>query len=222
MKFSSVFLSLALVTMSASAATVSFDNFTTAVDGAQIIRDAAGVAVAGTGFKGTIGQFTITDSAITTAFGQATPDLAAISTGFNAFGSAFALDDFGAGIFQTSQSADTKVASNTLGGSTIYAVFYKGTSIATATELMIAKLNATFPTDPAVGAPLLGSAQLNSTSLAPSGLLVGSVGDSFDAGYGGGAFPSFQMSLVGAAPEPSRVLLAGLGLMGLVIRRRRK
>lgn len=214
-------LSALLIASSVNAASVAFDNFNPAYDGAQIIRDATGTAVTGAAFKGILGTFTISDSAIVTAFSQPTPDLAAISTGFSSFGTSFSLDDFGAGIFSTNQSGDTKVASNSIGGSTIYSVFFKGASIATATELLITKLTATFPTDPAVGAPLSGSAQLNSAGLAPSGLLVGSVGASYDA-YGNGALPSYQMALVGAAPEPSRAMLAGLGLMGLVIRRRRK
>ena len=55
-----------------------------------------------------------------------------------------------------------------------------------------------------------------------SSIVVGGNGSNFDFGGGSGSQITYQLSLVGAAPEPSRAMLAGLGLMGLVIRRRRK
>ena len=221
---SSFILSLLLVGATfAPAATVTLDNMNGGGNAAYGIRDAAGTLVSGAGFSGIMGRFTISDSAIQTNF--STGDVAAISSGFSAFDPAtgsFALDSLGfPGAFQTSESFDTKASTNAFGGSTIYAVFYKGASIATATELLIAKLATAFPTDPELGLALTGNA-----SFSPSGitsLLVGtSGGASFDYGIGGGALPTYGLSLVNAAPEPSRAMLAGLGLMGLVIRRRRK
>ncbi|MBL9145903.1 MAG: PEP-CTERM sorting domain-containing protein [Verrucomicrobiaceae bacterium] len=215
----SVLLAVASV---APAATVTFDNLNGGGDAAYGVRDAAGTLISGSGFSGVMGRFTISDSTIQSNF--ASGNVAAISTGFSAFdpvGGTFALDSLAAGAFQTSESFDTKASTNTFGGSSIYAVFYKGASIATATELLIAKLSSAFPTDPEVGLALTGAA-----SFSPSGitsLLVGTSGGApHDYGIGGGALPTYGLSLVNAAPEPSRAMLAGLGLMGLVIRRRRK
>ena len=224
MKFShSVAALFILACSSINAATVTFDNFTPTVDNAQLILNAAGVAAPDSTYHGAIGKFTISDSAITTAFSAADSDMAAISSGFLQFGTSFGLLDAGNGAFQASVSGDTKVASNTFGGSAIYAVFYKGATLAGATELLIAKLTSTLPTDPTVGAPLLASASLNSQSLAPGGLLVGSVGAPMDAGFGGPSVSSFQMSAINVSgvPEPSRALLLGFGALGLMFRRRR-
>lgn len=214
-----IFLSVASLL---PAATVTLDNLNGGGDAAYGVRDSSGALVSGSGFSGVMGRFTISDSAVQSNF--ASGDVAAISSGFSAFDPAtgtFALDSLASGAFQTSESFDTKASVNTFGGSTVYAVFYKGTSIATATELLIAKLTAVFPTDPEVGLALTGAA-----SFSPSGistLLVGSSGGApHDYLIGGGPLPTYQMSLVNAAPEPSRAMLAGLGLMGLMIRRRRK
>ena len=206
----------------ARAATITLDNLNDTGNAAYGIRDAAGTLVSGSSYTGIMGRFTITDSAVQTNF--ASGNVSAISSGFSAFdpvGGTFSLDSLADGAFQASESFDTKASSNTFGGTSIYAVFYKGTSIATATEMMIAKLTATFPTDPETGLALTGTASVSPAGI--SSLLVGSSGGAaHDYGFGGGALPTYQMALVGAAPEPSRVLLAGLGVMGLVIRRRRK
>ena len=224
MKFYSLILALSIgLVFEARAATVTLDNFNATSDAGYGIRDASGVLVAGAGFKGMMGRFTISDSAVTTNF--ASGDIGTIASSFDGFNPTaagqFALDNYAAGLFQGSVDYDTKTASNTFGGSTIYAVLFKGASLATATEMFIAKLTSTFPTDPAVGLALTGAGSISPSGIAS--ILVGSPSATTnDYGYGGGALPTYQMALVGAAPEPSRVLLAGLGVMGLVIRRRRK
>jgi len=223
MKFVFSIIVLSLSAAGLNAATVTLDNFNTAGDAGYGIRDSAGVLVSGSSFKGMMGRFTISDSAVTSNFTAG--DTAAIAAGFDGFNPTaagqFTLDNYGSGLFQGSVDYDTKTTSNTFGGSTIYAVLFKGTSLATATELFIAKMTTTFPTD-----PLVGLAQTGAASIKPDGIssiLVGNTSPlTNDYGFGGGALPTYQMALVGAAPEPSRAMLAGLGLMGLVIRRRRK
>ena len=206
----------------ANGATVVFDNLTASGDAAHGVRDSQGVLVSGTTFQGAIGRFTISNTAIEAAF--ALGDTGAISSGFQQFDATptgtFALYSFVPGAFQTTESFGTKASSNTWGGSIMYAVFYKGASISAATELFIAQLNTTFPTDPEVGAALN-----QFTSIRPStitDMVVGTTGASFDYGLGGGAQSTFQLAQVGAVPEPSRMMLVALGAMGVVVRRRRK
>lgn len=217
------FVYLTLFATCLQGATITFDNLNTNGDGAYGIRSAAesGAVLVTTsnGYTGIMGRFTISDSAVSSNF--ASGNLGAIAAGFSAFDPVtgnFALDSFGPGAFQTSESFDTKDASNDFGGSNIYAVFYNGASIATATELFVAKLNATFPTDPDVGLPLTGSASLNPTGLAS--ILVGTTGAPNDYGLGSGPLATYQ--LVGV-PEPSRALILGVGMFGvLMIRNRRR
>lgn len=203
--------SLVLMSFSAQAATVTVDNFSDG-GGAYGIRDSAGAFITNGGYKGAIGKFSITDSAIQSNF--ASGDVASVSSGFQIFGSEFSQTVID-GAFQ--QDAVNAYPSSFSG--TEYIVLYKGSSLATATELLIAKLLSTFPTDTSPLPAVTGFAQLRPSNV--SSVLVGSIGTAFDFGGTDGALPSYQMALVGA-PEPSRAMLAGLGLMGLVIRRRRK
>lgn len=205
-------------------ATVSLTNLDASNNGGYAIRGAgaasADFVTTAAGYKGVMGRFTITDSAITTAFSSG--DMAAINTGFSAFGSTFVIDNLVDGVFSTSQSADTK-APSAFGSATIYTVFFKGASLASATELLIAKLDAAFPTDPDIGGALSSDVFFRpSGGSGISSIVVGGNGSNFDFAGGSGSQITYQLSLVGAAPEPSRAMLAGLGLMGLVIRRRRK
>jgi hypothetical protein len=201
------------------AATIGIDNFNETFNSAYGIRDAGGTLVSGNNFKGVIGRFTITNSAISTNFDQG--NLTAISAGFQQFDptatGVFALDNYAPGAFDASVSFDTKATSNSFGGSAIYMVLYKGVSVAAATELFVAQMNAIFPTDPNIGAPLLGYVNFSPSNI--TNLVVGTQGGpAHDYGYGGGAQPTFGME---AIPEPSRVMLLGLGLAGLGMRRRR-
>lgn len=225
MKLTSTLLALlAVVSFSmlseAKAATIVFDNLNAASNAAYGIRDSGGALVSGSGFQGALGRFSITNSAISSSF--AGNDLVAIQNAFSQFdpvSGTFALDTFAPGAFQANESFDTKSSSNSFGGSVVYAVLYKGTSIATATELFIAEMNAVFPTDPAVGLPLGSSISLRPDTIA--NLLVGtSGGPPHDYGISGGsALPTF--GLVAAVPEPTRSWLLMLGLLGSCLRRRR-
>lgn len=204
------------------AATLTFGNVNDNSDGGYGVRGANGVLVTtASGYTGILGTFTISDSAVTSNF--ASGNVGAIASGFTAFdpvNGTFALDNFGgAGLFQTSESFDTRATSNGLGNASVYAVFYKGSSIATATELFVAKLNSTFPTDPAVGAPGFGSATLSASGV--NSLLVGSAGAPNNYGFGAGVEPTYQLAAV-AVPEPSRTLALGVGVLGLLMRRSRR
>jgi hypothetical protein len=200
-------------------ATIAFGNANDDGDAAFGIRDANGVLVSGSGFQGAMGYFTISNSAISTSF--AGNDLAAIGSAFAQFdpaGGTFALGAEFPGFFQTSEIFDTRAGVNSFGGRTIYAVLYKGTSIAAASELFIAEMNAVFPTDPPFGLTADLNLSLSPTSIA--NLLIGtSGGPSHDYSLGGGALPTF--GLVAAVPEPTRVGLLGLGILGVCLRRRR-
>jgi hypothetical protein len=224
MKLTSTLLALLaalsfLMVSEAKAATIVFDNLNATSNAAYGIRDSGGTLVSGSGFQGALGRFSITNSAISSSF--AGNDLVAIQNAFSQFdplNGTFLLDSFGPGAFQASESFDTKASSNSFGGSVVYAVLYKGTSIAAATELFIAEMNAVFPTDPAVGLPVTSSISLRPDTI--TNLLVGtSGGPPHNYGFGGGALPTF--GLAAAVPEPTRSWLIMLGLLGACLRRRR-
>ncbi len=212
-------LLLAAFTSCVHGATLTFDNLNANGDAAYGIRGNDGVLVTtANGYTGVLGTFTISDSAVTSNFQAG--NLAAIQSGFSAFdpvNGTFDLDTFGPGAFQASESFDTRASSNALGGASIYAVFYKGSSIGSSTEIFIAKLNSLFPTDPDVGLALTGNASLTPTNV--SSILVGTTGAPHDFGIGGGALPTYQLSGV---PEPSRALILGAGLFGLFAARNRR
>jgi hypothetical protein len=222
MKIKKTFALFALFLTTASfsqGATIAFDNLTALGDAAHGIRDANGVLVSGVSFSGALGRFTISNSAISSSF--ASNDFAAIQAGFQQFdpvGGSFALDTFEAGAFSANEVFNTK---NSVvpgyGGSTVYAVFYKGATISGASELFVAELNTTFPTDPEVGAAASASFSIRPSTVA--NLVVGSVGAPHDFGIGGGAQSTFQ--LANPVPEPSRLVFLGFGLIGIITRRRR-
>lgn len=204
----------------AKSATIQFQNLTLDGGGAFGIRDANGVLVEGSNFRGAMGYFTVSNLDIISNFGL--NNLAAIGNAFQQFDPAegsFPLNDFGPGTFQASETFNTAASpTNSFGGRVIYAVLYKGTSVATASELFIAQLNAQFPTDPDVGFNLPMTVLLSPSSI--TDLLIGtSGGPSHDYNFGGGALPTF--GLVAAVPEPTRAGLLVLGILGVCLRRRR-
>lgn len=216
-----VLLFAALCVGSANAATITVQNLNAAGDGAFGIRDSSNVLISSSDFKGLLGTFGISNSTIASEF--AAGNFSAIQSGFQQFDTTpngtYPLNSLADGVFQSSLNNDTKAASNSFGGSSIYTVFFKGATLATATELLVAQLNSFFPTDPDVGAPLLGDALFRPDTI--SNLVVGTaLGASFnhDYGLGGGALQTFALQ---AVPEPSKLLFIGFGVVGGLLRRRR-
>lgn len=211
---------LLVLTASSFAATITFDNLSPSGNAAYGVRGASGALATSPGYSGVLGTFTISDSAVSSFF--AAGNTASIAAGFSIFdptNGTFSLDSLASGAFQTSESFSTKASANTFGGSSIYAILYNGASVSAATELFIAKLNTTFPTDPEVGAALLGSASLTPTGIAS--ILAGTTGAAHDYGFGGGSLSTYQLQSVSAVPEASRMMLGLFGMVALGLRRRR-
>ena len=166
-----------------------------------------------------LGFFSITDSAIQSAFTAG--NSATIAAGFTQFGLGFEGNSLADGVFEAAVSGSTKEADNNYATQQLYSVFYKGASLATATELLIARLNTTIGLDDPSGFPIAEPV----VSLRPSSstLLVGATGAPNDYGFGSGPLASYQLAAVpvSGVPEPSRGLLLLAGLAGLVMRRRR-
>jgi hypothetical protein len=210
---------LFLSSLSAYSATVAFTNFNLTNTGAHGVRDAMGVMVADSSFGGMIGYFTISDTQVQTHF--ANGNTTSLAAGFTQFGlNTFELnEEFDPGVFNEDHSFDTRASQNTVGSRNIYAVFFKGSSLSTASELFVAKLSSTFGIDPELGAP-----QFTNVNMIPSSIvstLVGGAGASYDYGFGSGPLATYQLASVAAIPEPSRALLLLGGVVGLFLRRRR-
>ena len=164
---------------------------------------------------GVLGRMNISDAAILSLY--LAGDVASIRNAFEPFSTPFSLETTGlAGAFSESRSADTRASVNHLGGSAVYLWIYKGSSIAGATEHLIAHLAAAFPTDPELGPP-----QTASVSLRPGGvanLVVGNFA-AFSFDYGAGeSLPGYSTVPAAVIPEPSTAIFLAVG--ALVLRRR--
>lgn len=124
---------------------------------------------------------------------------------------------FGTANFSDTVVTDPLTAGDGFVGSTVYAVVGNGTTLANSTGLAVWKATSndagnTFTADNPVGGPDLV------TILDTKGdLIVGSLLPTYDAGFGIGQRPAFQLA---AIPEPSTLLLSALGILALLRRKR--
>lgn len=202
----------------AGAATITFDNFNTAGDGAYGLADNAGNLLTAASGSVILGHISMSDASIANNFN--TGNIAAIWAAFQPFDTAFNPDSLAPGAFQLDLTADTRASQSTLGGTDIY-VWAWNTASSTpllAGQGLIAHLADVFPTDPELpGAPLVVAEHMR----ASVALVAGSLGASHDYGFGSGPLPTLELATVGASPEPSRALLILMGT-GLVFFRRRR
>lgn len=141
---------------------------------------------------------------------------ASILTGgeFIQFGSAIGW--LGAGVYDGSASAAINAGSGFIGKG-IYTLIGNAPTLAASTELLIAKHSGVFAQD----APLFSAtASLDQTVGNGTVLWGNSAGAAID--IGGGLNPSYRTVGVAAIPEPSRAMLAAMGLFAGLVRRRRK
>ena len=201
-----------LASSSAYSASITVTNFTD-FPSTNAISDDAGTLLNNT-FVG-VGYFgTISDVALQTL----TPtDFATILGGgeFVQFGADVGW--LGAGVYQGAPSTAILAGSGFIGHN-IYTLIGNAATLAASTELLIVKHTPTFAQDN----PVFSADALLDANAGNGTVLWGSTGKtSFD--FGGGALPNYSTlaASAGAVPEPSRAVLAGLGLMGLMLRRRR-
>jgi len=206
-----------LSVVSAGAATITIDNFNADNDGAFGLTDNSGALLTTATGRVIIGRMTMSDASITNNFNLG--NIADIWAAFQPFDTAFDPDSLAPGAFQQNLTADTRASQNALGGSAIYVWAWNNTSATpvSAAQGLIAHLPGLFPTDPEVGSPLIAFEHLRS----PAALIVGSNGTPYDYGFGSGSLPTYQLSVAGAAPEPSRVILMLVGSCLVFFRRRR-
>ena len=196
-------------------ATLTFSNFT--ADGTALhgIADSDDVLIGeGQGF-GVLGRMTVTDGEIATMLEE--NNIAGLVAAFEVFdptaSGTFTLNSLDQnGAFETSITYDTRASQNAFGGSPIYVWLYKGATRLTATNMLLAKLNANFPTDSETNPPQ-GPIRVY---LRPdtATFATGSVGSStHDFGFGGGAVTVLQMAVqvnipVNQAPTANDGVLA--------------
>lgn len=116
-------------------------------------------------------------------------------------------------------SGDTRASQNAFGGRAVYFWIYRGGSITSASEHLIVKSSATFPTDPEIGAPLQSSAALRPGDVAA--VVVGNFAAfAYDYEAGSGPLPGY--STTAPTPEPASTTLLALGLSLMLGRRMRR
>lgn len=164
---------------------------------------------------GVMGRMTINDAQIARFY--LAGDIPSIRDAFVPFSTPFSLETTGlAGAFLESRSGDTRASINHFGGSAIWLWIYKGSSIATATEHLLAQMTAVFPTDPENGSLLFAAARFSPSGVAS--LPVGRLGAfSFDFGAGE-TLPGYSTVPIGVIPEPTAAAMMAIGCIGFFMR----
>jgi hypothetical protein len=197
---------------SSEAASITVGNFTD-FPNTNGIANTAGTFLNNT-FVG-VGYFNSLNDAQLGALNPTT--FASILTGgeFIQFGSAIGW--LGAGVYDGSASAAINSGSSFIGKG-IYTLIGNAATLAASTELLIAKHPGVFAQD----APLFSAvATLDQSSGNGTVLWGNSAGGALDVG-GGSSLASYRTVGVAAIPEPSRAMLAAMGLFAGLVRRRRK
>lgn len=204
------------------AATLTVSNASSGGNGFHGIATEAGALLSPGQARGVLGRMTLTDGEIATLV--AAGDLAALNAAFQPFGNDFALElsDSGpAGAFEKSVSADSRASANSFGGSPVHVWIHLGNDRTTAGQYLLAKLNATFPTDAEEAPPAFASLTLRPGTIAL--LQAGSLAGSHDYGLGGGTLGTLRLQPPDGAPNSLPVaqdltlqVLAGVAFDGQV------
>lgn len=188
------------------AATMSFTNLVNFDNTTNPIVNATGSLIAnGTGFVATGYFASLSDIMVTASL-----DAAALGADFQVFNSGSF--NSGNGLYLFGSNTNSNAAFNT---QAVYTVIGNGTSIATSTQLLIAKHTTTFQADPTVTNPAVLSNTAGSGNVLT--LLKGNFG-TFSADFGAGPSQAYSLSIL--IPEPSTALLGAVGALGLLRRRR--
>lgn len=213
--FLSLAVSAALVltfSSSSDAASITVTNFTD-FPNTNAITNAAGTMLNNT-FVG-VGYFSSLSDAQLQALNPTT--FASILTGGEFIQFASSIGWLGAGVYDGSASAAINTGSSFIGKG-IYTLIGNAATLAGSTQLLIAKHTGTFAQD----APLFSSTASLDQSSGNGTVLWGTTG-AFNVDVGGGSsLPAYSTLAVGAVPEPSRAMLAAMGLFAGLVRRRRK
>ncbi|WP_166647311.1 Kelch repeat-containing protein [Prosthecobacter fusiformis] len=151
-KLFSLLGSCLLLLGSSQAATLNISNVNADLDGYYGVADASGTLMTPSAGSAIIGRIDgLTDVQVINK--AAAGKIAELDAAFEPFGSAFSMANRADGAFDADPSHDTSADTNPgYGGSSIYVWFYKGSSRLLATEYLLVKLNAVFPTDTGVPA----------------------------------------------------------------------
>ncbi len=209
-------------TLASPAATLTVSNASSAGNGFHGVATEAGALLAPGQARGALGRLTLSDSEIAELVEAG--DVTALNAAFQPFGSDFALElsDSGPdGAFETSVSADSRSSANDFGGSPVHVWIHLGADRGTAPQYLLAKLNATFPTDAEEAPPAFASLALRPDGIAQ--LHAGSLTGSHDYGLGGGAVSTLRLQPTDGAPNSLPVVenlavqvLAGVAFAGQV------
>lgn len=203
---------------SASITVKNFDDFPST----NVVTNDAGVRLSDTSFVG-IGYFNTLSDAFLQTLTPTTFSSILAGGEFNQFGGNIPWFP-GGGVYQ-GDATGAILAGSSFIGKNIYTVIGNGASLAASTELLIVKHTGTFGQDNPV---FSGTATLDAAGGTGNGTVLwgnlGKTSTDINALFGaGGTEPNY--STLGAStsivPEPSRAILAGLGLMGFMFRRRR-